>query len=178
MKKFFKDFKKFISKGNVIELAAAVVIGGAFGKITSSLVNHILMPVISLVAGKRSFEDIKTVLTPANEALGITENAIYWGLFIQSIVDFMIIAFVVFLIIRVFAHLDELKDRAMLKLREDELKALEEKKKLMEAHVVKSPPKPTVEELLIDIRAMLAKSIDHKESIKDKRHHMSQEKTR
>ncbi|MCF7932378.1 MAG: large conductance mechanosensitive channel protein MscL [Acholeplasmataceae bacterium] len=163
MKKFFKDFKTFISKGNVIELAAAVVIGSAFGKITASLVNHILMPVISLVAGKRSFEDIKTVLTSADEALGITENAIYWGLFIQSVVDFLIIALVVFIIIRVFAHLDALKDRALLSLREEELKAEAEKKQLEEAQVVKTPPKPSVEDLLIDIRTLLAKSAESKE---------------
>ncbi len=163
MKKFFKDFKTFISKGNVIELAAAVVIGGAFGKITASLVNHILMPVISLVAGKRSFEDIKTVLTPADEALGITENAIYWGLFIQSVVDFLIIALVVFIIIRVFAHLDVLKERALLKLREEELKAEAEKKRLVLEQTIQAPPKPSVEDLLIDIRTLLAKSAESKE---------------
>ncbi len=163
MKKFFKDFKTFISKGNVIELAAAVVIGGAFGKITASLVNHILMPVISLVAGKRSFEDIKTVLTPADEALGITENAIYWGLFIQSVVDFLIIALVVFIIIRVFAHLDVLKERALLKLREEELKAEAEKKRLALEQTIQAPPKPSVEDLLIDIRTLLAKSAESKE---------------
>ena len=130
MKKFAQDFKKFITKGNVLDLAVAVIIGGAFGKIISSLVNHIIMPVVSLVAGKQSFEDIKTVLRPADEVAGITENAIYWGLFIQNVVDFLIIAFVIFMIIRTFARMNEMAEKAKNKLREDELKAKAEAEKL------------------------------------------------
>ncbi len=157
MKKFFQDFKKFITKGNVLDLAVAVIIGGAFGKIISSLVNHILMPVISLIAGKKSFEDIKTVLTPANELTGVTENAIYWGLFIQNVIDFLIIAFVIFLIIRAFGRVSALAEKAKAKLHEEELKAQAEEKRLKELEEASKPKQPTVEELLTDIKVLLEK---------------------
>lgn len=157
MKKFFQDFKKFITKGNVLDLAVAVIIGGAFGKIISSLVNHILMPVISLIAGKKSFEDIKTVLTPANELTGVTENAIYWGLFIQNVIDFLIIALVIFIIIRAFSKVSELAEKAKAKLHEEELKAKEEEKRLKELEEANKPKQPTVEELLTDIKVLLEK---------------------
>ncbi|HAX02763.1 MAG: hypothetical protein A2Y45_04760 [Tenericutes bacterium GWC2_34_14] len=159
MKKFAQDFKKFITKGNVLDLAVAVIIGGAFGKIISSLVNHIIMPVVSLVAGKQSFEDIKTVLRPADEVAGITENAIYWGLFIQNVVDFLIIAFVIFMIIRTFARMNEMAEKAKNKLREDELKAKAEAEKLALEEEAKKPKPPTVEELLGDIKALLEKKV-------------------
>lgn len=159
MKKFFQDFKKFITKGNVLDLAVAVIIGGAFGKIISSLVNHILMPVISLIAGKKSFEDIKTVLTPANELTGVTENAIYWGLFIQNVIDFLIIAFVIFIIIRAFSKMSELAEKAKAKLHEEELKALAEEKRLKELEEAKKPKQPTVEQLLTEIKVLLEKKV-------------------
>ncbi len=157
MRKFFKDFKKFITKGNVLDLAVAVIIGGAFGKIISSLVNHILMPVISLIAGKKSFEDIKTVLTPANETLGITENAIYWGLFIQNVIDFLIIALVIFIIIRTFARMSDLAEKAKAKLNEEELLAQKEAERIKQEEEAKKPKPPTVEELLTEIKVLLEK---------------------
>lgn len=159
MKKFFQDFKKFITKGNVLDLAVAVIIGGAFGKIVSSLVNHILMPVISLIAGKKSFEDIKTVLTPANELTGVTENAIYWGLFIQNIIDFLIIAFVIFMIIRAFGKMSSLAEKAKAKLHEEELAAKAEEKRLKELEEASKPKPPTVEELLTEIKVLLEKKV-------------------
>ena len=155
VKKFAQDFKKFITKGNVLDLAVAVIIGGAFGKIISSLVNHILMPVISLIVGKKSFDDIKTVLTPASE--GVTENAIYWGLFIQNIIDFLIIALVIFIIIRVFARMNQLAEMAKNKLNEEELLAKAEAEKLALEEEAKKPKPPTVEELLTDIKKLLEK---------------------
>jgi large conductance mechanosensitive channel len=157
MKKFAQDFKKFITKGNVMDLAVAVIIGGAFGKIISSLVNHILMPVISLIVGKKSFEDIKTVLRPADELTGVTENAIYWGLFIQNVIDFLIIALVIFIIIRTFARMGELAEIAKNKLREEELLAKAEAEKLALEEEAKKPKPPTVEALLTDIKALLEK---------------------
>jgi len=157
MKKFFQDFKKFVTKGNVLDLAVAVIIGGAFGKIISSLVNHILMPVISLIAGKKSFEDIKTILTPADEAAGITENAIYWGLFIQNVIDFLIIALVIFIIVRTMTKMSSLAEKAKAKLNEEELKAKAEAEKLKAEEEAKKPKPPTVEELLTDIKGLLEK---------------------
>ena len=93
-----KEFKEFALKGNVIDLAVAVIIGGAFGKIVSSLVNDVLMPAIGIILGGVSFADLKYVITPA---IGdIPESAILYGSFIQSIVDFLIIAFSIFLFVK------------------------------------------------------------------------------
>lgn len=157
MKNFFSDFKKFITKGNVLDLAVAVIIGGAFGKIVSSLVNHILMPVISLIAGKKSFEDIKTVLTPANELTGVTENAIYWGLFIQNVIDFLIIALVIFLIIRIFSRMNALAEKAKAKIHAEEIEAQKERERIKALEEAKKPKQQTVEELLVDIKKLLEK---------------------
>lgn len=93
-----EDFKKFIMRGNVLDLAVAVIIGGAFGKIVSSLVNDVLMPIIGIIVGKVNFKHLKYVI---EEQKGDTpEIAIYYGQFIQNIVDFLIIAFVIFFMIR------------------------------------------------------------------------------
>lgn len=92
------DFKKFIIKGNVIDLAVAVIIGGAFGKIVSSLVNDIVMPIVGLLLGNINVASLKILIEPA---IGEKpEVAIYYGQFIQNIFDFLIIAFFIFLAIR------------------------------------------------------------------------------
>ena len=86
-----KEFKEFVMRGNVLDLAVAVIIGGAFGKIISSLVNDILMPLIGLVLGGVNFSEL---------AFTVGEAVVKWGAFVQAIVDFIIIAFVIFMIIR------------------------------------------------------------------------------
>ena len=86
-----KEFKGFIMRGNVLDLAVAVIIGGAFGKIVASLVNDIVMPVIGLVMGGVDFSGLSITVGAA---------VIQWGVFIQTIVDFLIVAFVIFLIIK------------------------------------------------------------------------------
>lgn len=93
-----KEFKEFAVKGNVIDLAVGVIIGGAFGKIVSSLVNDILMPVIGIILGGINFTNLKYVIKPVvgEEA----EVAILYGSFIQSVVDFLIIAFSIFLFVK------------------------------------------------------------------------------
>ena len=96
-----KEFKEFAFKGNVIDLAVAVIIGGAFGKIVSSLVNDILMPVIGVILGGLNFTNLKYVITPASG--DVAEVAILYGSFIQSVVDFLIIAFSIFLFIKLIA---------------------------------------------------------------------------
>lgn len=96
-----KEFKEFALKGNVIDLAVAVIIGGAFGKIVSSLVNDVIMPTIGKLLGGISFIDLKYVITPASG--DIAEVAILYGSFIQSIVDFLIIAFSIFLFIKLLS---------------------------------------------------------------------------
>ena len=102
---FWDDFKKFITKGNVIDMAVAVVIGGAFGKITTGLVNYIITPLTSIFLGEIDLTGVKTVLFPEelNEAGEVVkaEIAILWGSWIQAIVDFLIIAFVIFVLLRI-----------------------------------------------------------------------------
>lgn len=86
-----KEFKDFALRGNVMDLAIAVIIGGAFGKIIASLVNDVLMPLIGLLLGGISF---------ANLSVTVGEAVVAYGLFIQAIVDFVIVAFVIFLLVR------------------------------------------------------------------------------
>ena len=98
MKKFFQEFKEFAMKGNVIDMAVGVVIGGAFGKIVTSLVSDIMMPVLGLLTGGMNFTDLKIVL---KEAVGQTPAVtINYGSFIQVTVDFIIIAFCIFCAIK------------------------------------------------------------------------------
>lgn len=94
----FKDFKKFVLRGNVFDLAIAVVIGGAFGKIVSSFVNDIVMPLLGLILGKVDFTTLKWVIKKAEG--DIPELAMTYGVFIQHIIDFVIIAFAIFMVIR------------------------------------------------------------------------------
>ncbi len=104
------DFKNFAMKGNVLDLATAVIIGGAFGKIISSLVNDILMPPIGLLLGNVDFKALKIVLKQgADEASNVTLN---YGMFIQNIVDFLIIAFCIFMIIRAYQKMEKKKVEA------------------------------------------------------------------
>lgn len=99
-----KEFKDFVNKGNVLDLAVAVVMGGAFGKIVTSFVNDLLMPVIGNFMGKTSLTDLKYVFAPAvlDQAGKVVtpENAFKYGSFIQTIVDFLIISFAIFLMVR------------------------------------------------------------------------------
>lgn len=94
-----KEFKEFISKGNVVDLAVGVIIGGAFGKIVSSLVNDILMPIIGVLIGGVDF---------TNLVLKVGDAKIAYGSFIQNIIDFLIIAFCVFIFVKVINKLSNL----------------------------------------------------------------------
>jgi len=86
-----KEFRAFVMRGNVLDLAVAVIIGGAFGKIIGSLVNDVLMPLIGLVLGGINFAD---------KSLTVGAAIVKWGAFVQSIIDFLIIALVIFLIVK------------------------------------------------------------------------------
>ena len=106
MGKFLEDFKAFALKGNVIDMAVGVIVGGAFGKIVSSLVNDIIMPVVTLCTGGTGFENMKFVIRhgiPATEAgqEAVEEVAVHYGSFIMNIVDFFIIALSILVAIRV-----------------------------------------------------------------------------
>lgn len=129
----WKEFKEFAFKGNVVDMAVGVIIGGAFGKIVTSLVNDIIMPVIGILTNGIDIKNLKYVISPATDE--IAESAILYGQFVQNIVDFLIIAFSVFMMIRV-----------MTKFR---------RKKEEVAPEPEEPKGPTQEELLTEIRDLL-----------------------
>lgn len=99
MKKILKEFKEFISRGNVIDLAVGVIMGSAFGKIVSSLVNDILMPLIGVLFGGLDF---------SNLVLKIKDSSINYGMFIQNVIDFLIMAACVFVLVKVVNKIDKL----------------------------------------------------------------------
>ncbi|MCH5220614.1 MAG: large-conductance mechanosensitive channel protein MscL [Muribaculaceae bacterium] len=144
MGKFLKDFRDFAMRGNVVDMAVGVIIGGAFGKIITSLVNDIIMPGIGVLTGGTNFTDYKFVIKDAvmnGEEIVTPEVVVSWGTFVQTIVDFVIIAFCIFLAIRVMQN-------------------LRRKKEAEEA--APAPAGPTTEELLTEIRDLLAKQNDEK----------------
>ena len=98
-----EEFKRFILRGNILDLAIAVIIGTAFGKVTSSLVNDILMPPIGFILGQVDFKDLKLVIketSATGEAITIN-----YGMFTQTVVDFVIIAFTIFIVFKVYKKL-------------------------------------------------------------------------
>ena len=127
-----KDFKEFAFKGNVLDMAIGVIIGAAFGKIVTSLVNDLIMPIISILTGGINFKDLKLVITPAHG--DVAENAVAYGSFIQNVVDFLIIAFCIFIFVRLiekFKKKEEVKVEAPKKA--DDVVLLEEIRDLLKA---------------------------------------------
>ncbi|MFH1426988.1 MAG: large conductance mechanosensitive channel protein MscL [Patescibacteria group bacterium] len=113
----FKEFKKFAMRGNVIDLAVGIVIGAAFGKITTSLVNDVIMPPIGLLLGKINFSSLFINLSGKEfnnlaEARAAGAPTINYGLFLNTIIDFVIIAFVIFLVIRYINKLHKKEEEA------------------------------------------------------------------
>ncbi|MGN1122188.1 MAG: large conductance mechanosensitive channel protein MscL [Eubacteriales bacterium] len=148
MKKFFSDFKAFINKGNVVDMAVGVVIATAFGNITKSLVSDIIMPLVSLATGAQSLSDLRCTLKPAvlNQAGEVIAEGTYlnYGNFIQMILDFLIIAFCIFVVIRVMTKSAE-KAKALMHMQKEEAPAEPEPE-----------PEPSAEEkLLTEIRDLL-----------------------
>ena len=119
MKKFLEEFKKFIAKGNVLDLAIAVVIGNAFNKIVSSLVDDVIMPLVGVIIGLIQFEGIK--ITVGNASIMV-------GSFIQNIVDFLIIALTIFIVVKLFNKLSKKKEEPK---KPDDIKLLEEIRDLL-----------------------------------------------
>ena len=132
---FFKDFKAFAIKGNVIDMAVGVIVGGAFGKIITSLVSDIVMPLFAMVLGNKAFESMFIVLREASDP---KDNIVlYYGNFILQIVDFLIIAFSIFIVLRLLIKF----------------------KRKQETAPVEIPLEPTAEErLLTEIRDLLKES--------------------
>ena len=152
MKKFFSEFKTFISRGNVVDMAVGVIVGGAFGKISTSLVNDVIMPAVSMLMGGVDFTAWKVVLKEAVMEMGADgvlvetapEVAIKYGSLIAVIVDLLIIALSVFCMVKLINTMKE-KAEAM-------------KKKEEEAAAAEAPaePEPSAEEkLLTEIRDLL-----------------------
>lgn len=134
-----QEFKKFAVKGNALDLAVGVVVGGAFGKITTSLVNDIITPPLGLVLGGVDFSQLAITLKPAAE--GVAAVTLNYGRFLQTVVDFTLIAFAMFLVIKVFNRIKESSEAKP---------------------VVVEPPKPVEppaqEKLLAEIRDLLKQS--------------------
>ncbi len=139
MKKFIHDFKEFISKGNVLDLAIAVVIGNAFNAIVSSLVNDVIMPLVGIIIGGIDFTNIK---------ITYKTSSIMVGNFIQNIINFLIIALSIFVMIRVFQKLSHKKKEEPPKEeppKREEVILLEEIRDLLrkeEQHPKEGPDKP------------------------------------
>jgi len=109
-KGLISEFKAFISRGNVIDLAVGVIIGGAFTSIVNSLVKDIVMPVIGMLFGGIDFTNLKYVITPAEG--DVAEAAIYYGNFIQNVVNFLLVAFVIFMVVKFINSLHRKKEEA------------------------------------------------------------------
>ncbi|HLO59682.1 MAG TPA: large-conductance mechanosensitive channel protein MscL [Bacteroidales bacterium] len=136
--KILQEFKQFAMKGNVVDMAVGIIIGAAFGRIVSSLVNDVLMPPLGLAIGGVDFTELKAVLKPATlDAAGNAVQAVTlnYGVFVQTIIDFIIVAFAIFMLV---------KGMNSLKKKEEAAPAV--------------PPAPTTEEkLLTEIRDLLKK---------------------
>jgi len=153
MKKFFKDFKAFISRGSVLNMAVGIIIGASFSAIVNSLVNDIIMPPISLLLGNE-VSQLKWVLRPAVlDVDGVTvltkEIAMTWGLFIQAIINFLLVALALFTLIRVFTTITEKAEALKAKLIAEE--------PVVEEVVEEEPVTPEEVVLLREIRDALNK---------------------
>ena len=135
------DFRAFIMRGNVLDLAVGVVIGAAFGAIVTSLVNDIIMPPIGMLMGGVDFSDLKIVLKEAVSA-DVPEVAIYYGRFINAVISFLIIALAVFLMVRAFTRMQDFASR----------------KKVEEA---KAEMVPTTEELMLEELKAMRAAMEH-----------------
>lgn len=115
VKKFIGEFKEFAMKGNVVDMAVGVIIGAAFGKIVSSLVNDVLMPIIGYFTGGVNFSEHRWVIQEAvtkGEEIITPEIALSWGVFVQAVVDFIIVAFCIFIMIKFIMRLRTQKAEA------------------------------------------------------------------
>ncbi len=143
MKKFIAEFKEFAMKGNVVDMAIGVVIGAAFGKITTSLVNDVIMPLISRITGGVDFSGWKWVLKAAEVdetgAETAAEIAVNYGSFIAVVLDFLIIALVLFMVVKAI----------------NKLRSIGKKEEPADEE-----PAPTAEELLTEIRDLLKENSD------------------
>ena len=144
MKKFFEEFKTFITKGNVLDMAVGVIVGGAFGAITSSLVGNVITPLLAWLFKAPNTDALNITLRAADEAAGTEAVVLGLGTFVGAIINFLVIALVLFSVIKAFNKARELAEAKLKKEQEEEAKPEE-------------PAGPTTEELLADILAELKK---------------------
>lgn len=124
MKQFIKDFKAFAMKGNIVDLAIAVVIGGAFNKVVSSLVKDIIMPIIGVLTGGVNFNYLKITLVHAiGKKPAVTINI---GTFIQTVINFLIISLTIFIVIKAFAKLQRKEEKKKIEVPTEEVLLLRE----------------------------------------------------
>ena len=142
MKKFAEEFKAFISRGNVLDMAIGVIVGGAFGAITSSLVANVITPLLAWLFGTPNTDALNITLRAADEAAGTEAIVLGLGTFVGAIINFLVIALVLFSVIKAFNKAREIA---------------EAKKKKEEEAKPEEPAKPTTEDLLTEILAELKK---------------------
>ncbi len=169
---FFKDFKAFITRGNVIDMAVGVVIGGAFGKIVTGLVNYIINPFIGIFMEEGGLDSLKTVIHPEKThpltgEITQPETAILWGTWLQTIIDFIIVAFCIFVVVRIITKIRNKLDAKAIEEAEQkaaaEAQAAEEAKAAAEAQAAELAKKQAEldastlaqEKLLVEIRDLL-----------------------
>ena len=149
-KGLFAEFREFIMRGNVIDMAIGVIIASAFGKITTSLVNDIFMPLLGAIIGDMDLTQLNWTIIPAvKDAAGeITKEAVTvgFGNLISTIIDFLLIALIIFIMIKVFNKTREIAEAKLLRKKEE-----------VAEEIVEEVPAPTTEELLTDILAELKK---------------------
>ena len=143
MKKFFEEFKTFITRGNVLDMAVGVIVGGAFGAITSSLVANVITPLLAWIFGTPNTDALNITLRAADEAAGTEALVLGLGTFVGAIINFLVIALVLFSVIKAINKAHEIAEKA--KKKEEEEAAAEEE------------AKPTSEELLTAILDELKK---------------------
>ena len=146
MKKFIEEFKTFISKGNVMDMAIGVIVGGAFGAITSSLVANVITPLLAVLFKSPNPDALNFTLRAADEAAGTEAVVLGLGTFIGAVINFLVIALVLFSVIKAMNKAKELAEKALKKQKEEE-----------EAAAAEEPKGPTTEELLGEILAELKK---------------------
>ena len=137
MKKFFDEFKTFITRGNVMDMAVGVIVGGAFGAITSSLVANVITPLLAWIFGTPNTDALNITLRAADEAAGKEAIVLGLGTFVGAVINFLVIAFVLFSVIKAMNKAKELAE-SLKKKEEEEAAAAAEPEE----------PKPTTEELL------------------------------
>lgn len=153
--KTLREFKEFIFRGNVFDLAVGVIVGGAFGKITTSLVNDIIMPLVGVLLAGVDLKQLKLVIREAvlsaEGVVEVAEVAVTYGNFLQTILDFLIIAASVFVFVKISKHIREKAEKR--KAEEAAAKAAAEA--AAKAKEPPAPPKPTELDMLTEIRDLL-----------------------